>query len=80
MAAASYRPVPFDGDCVLFFAEPYAWADPEQTAAWSGMLRGRYETRHIPGSHSNLIDEPHVAGLAAEMRRVLETANGSTTG
>ncbi len=41
---------------------------------WSRYLRGPIECAGVAGSHRTLFDEPHVAGLAAELEKALRRA------
>jgi oxalate---CoA ligase len=64
---------PYDGHTVLFKAELPALLDPEVHNGWRKIVRGDLETRPIPGRHSDVMIEPMVCKLAAELNDCIET-------
>lgn len=73
-ASRNYRPKVFEGRTVLFCAELYAWAHPDVHESWNELVKGGVEMRRVPGQHFNLIEEPHVQGLAKELQECLHEA------
>ena len=59
---------------MLFKAELPALLDPEVHDGWRKIVRGDLETRPIPGRHSDVMIEPTVCDLAAELNDCIETA------
>ncbi len=64
MAVRSYHPKPYDGDAVLFKAEPYAWMAADAHEGWQTLIGGTLEIRSVPGQHDDLLEEPNVRDLA----------------
>ena len=72
MISRTYDARTYDGGAVLFQAEPYAWSHPDTRNEWHSLVRGGLEVRMIPGNHSQIIKEPYVHPLAAELADCLE--------
>lgn len=64
---------PYDGHAVLFKAELPALLDPEVHDGWRKIVRGDLETRAISGRHSDVMIEPTVRELAAELTDCIES-------
>jgi thioesterase domain-containing protein/acyl carrier protein len=71
-ASRNYEIRPYAGDAVLFKATPYAWAHPAAHAGWRDLIGGRFETVPIPGTHGDILEEPHVRELAAALSACLD--------
>ncbi|MGW7256484.1 non-ribosomal peptide synthetase [Streptomyces sp. NPDC054834] len=75
-AALRYRPVPYAGRAALFQAQE---SDPRMRAAagaaWAELCPALSPPRVIAGDHYSMLDEPFVAGLAAEMEKTLQEAD-----
>lgn len=67
----NYRPLPYEGDAVLFQAELPASAHREVHEGWRKLITGGVAIRPVPGGHSDLLEEPHVRALAAELAACL---------
>lgn len=67
---------PYDGPAVLFTAELPALLDPEVHDGWRKIIRGDLETRPIHGRHSDVMIEPAVCELAAELNDCIEAKLG----
>ena len=70
-----YRPRPYAGDVVLLRAAkqlPGLREDPQ--LGWKGILRGHLEIAEIPGHQQNMMIQPHVVQLAAELEARLQGA------
>jgi thioesterase domain-containing protein len=79
MIRRTYRPQPYEGNATLFKAEPYAWTHPAQHEGWKKLIRGRLDIRPIPGRHYEIMSQPHVRTLAAELSDVLAKAQAAHT-
>jgi thioesterase domain-containing protein len=77
-AALRYRPRRFDGPVTVLRA---AEASEDQTLGWDG-LAARVVRQVVPGTHYSMLQPPHVAALAAALRRCLDEAGSrpGTTG
>jgi thioesterase domain-containing protein len=84
-ALSHYNPKPYNGRISVFRAQYrtvrqalFGTDDPE--LGWSQLALGGVDVRVCPGSHRNLHMEPHVAGLAEQLRACLDdAAQGDTS-
>jgi thioesterase domain-containing protein len=72
MATQAYRMRPCDCDAVLFTGELGTWDDRGMHEGWKEFILGDLEIRPIRGAHDDIVDEPHVRVLAAELSDCLE--------
>jgi aspartate racemase len=75
LAELRYRPQIFPGRVVMFRASEKALRgldDPQE--GWRKYAAGGIEVHEIAGDHGNILNEPQVKQLAAEMRSRLEKA------
>jgi thioesterase domain-containing protein len=80
LAEVKYRPQPYGGRVILFRASEKALRgldDPQQ--GWSRCAAGGVEVYEIDGDHGNILNEPQVKQLAAQIRARLEKANEEIT-
>jgi thioesterase domain-containing protein/acyl carrier protein len=77
MIRYNYRPRPYDGDAVLFKAERNAWNHPDEHDGWYGLIKGRLEIRPITGGHLDIMTQPHVRAVAAELSDALAKAQAA---
>ena len=75
LAARNYDPQVFDGKVTLF------WASGDLRAydvvdGWKVLATGGIEVHEIPGTHLNIIKEPHVAELARKLNNCLARVQG----
>lgn len=78
-AARDYKPLPFEGRVVLFkTAAPEHHKEPadveenfDPALGWAGLAAGGLEIRHVAGEHQQVVLEPHVAVLAAQLKSYL---------
>lgn len=63
-ATRNYKIQPYTGDAVLFKATPYAWTHRNAHEGWHDLIGGHFETLPIPGTHAEILEEPHVQQLA----------------
>ena len=68
VAIRSYGPKPYDGAITLMRTR--ASSGP-QDMGWSKWATGGVEIRMVPGDHYNMIKEPHVRALAAQLNDVV---------
>ncbi len=64
-----YTPKPYSGYVHLFRAEEYLEQESEDlTFGWDQIAIARFEVSVIPGTHSNMVHEPHVQALAEVLK------------
>jgi 3-oxoacyl-(acyl-carrier-protein) synthase/thioesterase domain-containing protein/acyl carrier protein len=72
-----YQPAPYEGDAVLFRVRAdrsrgeLDYSEDEQNG-WGGVVLGGIEIIDVPGSHTSIVEEPHVRALAQSVRNVLD--------
>jgi thioesterase domain-containing protein len=71
-ALRAYVPRPYPDSVVMLLSRE----EPGRTfcdgrMAWADLLEEGLTLRFIPGTHQNMLDEPHVAGVAATIARCL---------
>jgi thioesterase domain-containing protein/acyl carrier protein len=79
IAERRYRPQVYSGPAVLFRASEKALRgldDPQ--AGWRDYLAGGIEVQEIDGDHGNILNQPHVKRLAAQIRARLEKAQSES--
>jgi amino acid adenylation domain-containing protein len=70
----SYKPSPYDGSMTLFRPIDYEHAgDP--TLGWRRLAKGGVRVHLLPGRHGDLVKEPGVRGLAAELEQCLNASS-----
>jgi amino acid adenylation domain-containing protein len=75
VAELRYKPQVYAGRVVLFRASEKALRGlDDQQSGWSKYAAGGIEVHEIDGDHGNILNEPQVRQLAAEMRACLENA------
>jgi hypothetical protein len=67
LAVHSYRMRPCDCDAVLLKGELRTWDDRAMHEDWKKFILGDLEMRPIRGAHDDIMNEPHVRVLAAEL-------------
>jgi thioesterase domain-containing protein len=75
-----YKPRTYDGNAILFKAERYAWTHADAHDGWRDLVKGRLEIRPIPGRHYEIVRQPHVQDLAAELAGALDRAQAVSAG
>jgi 3-oxoacyl-(acyl-carrier-protein) synthase/thioesterase domain-containing protein/acyl carrier protein len=79
VAIADYHPAPYEGNAVLFRVRAdrsrgeLDFSEDEQNG-WGGVILGGIEIIDVPGSHTSIVEEPHVRALAQSVQGVLERA------
>ena len=72
-AFEAYVPRPYRGDVVLFRASrQLSGLLADSTLGWKGVIQGRLDVCDIPGHQQNLLIEPNVSPLAAELTARLQ--------
>jgi thioesterase domain-containing protein/acyl carrier protein len=71
LAAQKYCPQPFDGRVTLFWASTDLRAKFDLVEGWRTLARGGVDIHEIPGTHLDMIKEPHVADLAKKLTACL---------
>ncbi|MGE0650496.1 MAG: AMP-binding protein [Alphaproteobacteria bacterium] len=77
MIRRAYRPQPYDGDATLFKAERSARTHSDAHDGWHELVKGNLEIRPIPGTHHEVMNQPHVRTVAAELADALEKARAA---
>jgi len=72
MAARNYIPPFYPGKVTLMWACDELRAMNDCLEGWSQLAAGGVEVREIPGDHINIIKDPYVRTLAAELRDCIE--------
>jgi amino acid adenylation domain-containing protein len=71
----SYLPQVYPGTMVLFRAmERSPGCRSDQFLGWGDLVQGGVETHAVPGSHVQIIEEPHVRVLAEKLKVCLDRA------
>jgi thioesterase domain-containing protein/acyl carrier protein len=71
-AVRAYRPLPFDGNVVLFRAsKQIRGIRHDDTLGWSKFVKGRIESHEIIGSHGSIVAEPRVRFVATILNDLL---------
>ena len=74
MAVREYVPRVYDGKVTLFWASADLRTSIDLVEGWRALAGGGMEVHEIPGSHLDIIKEPHVQDLAAKLNSCLEHA------
>jgi thioesterase domain-containing protein len=74
IAVWSARLQPVRCDAVLLKGKLHAWAHPDMHDGWKTLVQGNLEVRSVDGLHSELMQEPYVKQLAAELKDCLVRA------
>jgi thioesterase domain-containing protein len=75
-AIRSYQASRYDGDAVLFRAEPDAWTPPDAYDGWQALIGGTLQVKPIASQHSEILDVPQVESLATALTACLEERAG----
>lgn len=74
LAVRNYTPQVYDGQVTLFWASADLRTSIDLVAGWRALAGGGMEVHEIPGSHLDIVKEPHVQELAAKLVRCLDKA------
>jgi thioesterase domain-containing protein len=72
LAVRAYEPKVYDGKVTLFWASEDLRSSIDLVEGWRVLAGGGIEVHEIPGSHLDIIKEPHVGELAAKLSSRLE--------
>jgi thioesterase domain-containing protein len=70
-AARRYSPTPYAGRIMLFRTPHRLLQAPERDMGWGRLSTEPVDVRMIAGSHSTILEEPHVRVLAEKLRAFL---------
>lgn len=74
LAGARYNPARYAGPSVLFKAKEEARSKADAAMGWAELMGSDLEIVDIPGKHMTILDQPHVARLAAELTQRMESS------
>ena len=74
MAVRAYLPQVYDGKVTLFWASADIRTSLDLVEGWRTLAGGGIEVHEIPGTHLDIVKEPHVGQLAAKLSACLEMA------
>jgi amino acid adenylation domain-containing protein len=77
LAAYAYVPQHYEGKVTLFWASSDRRASHDLVDGWRVLAKGGFEIHEIPGTHMDIIKEPHVAELAEKLNACLAKAQVS---
>jgi thioesterase domain-containing protein len=73
-AVLGYAPRPYHGDVWLFRSEDDRY---RHDLGWSALVKGKLDVAMIPGRHSDVLKEPHLARMARRLSTVLDALAAS---
>ena len=73
LAVREYVPQIYDGHVTLFWASSDLRASVDFVEGWRALAGGGIEVHEIPGTHLDIVKEPHVSELATKLRSCLNT-------
>ncbi len=71
LAVRAYEPKVYDGHVTLFWASSDLRASVDFVAGWRALAGGGIEVHEIPGTHLDIVKEPHVSELARKLSSCL---------
>jgi thioesterase domain-containing protein/acyl carrier protein len=74
LAVREYVPKVYDGRVTLFWASEDLRTSIDLVEGWRVLAAGGIEVHEIPGSHLDVVKEPHVQDLAGKLNACLEYA------
>ena len=75
LAVREYAPRVYDGRVTLFWASGDLRTSIDLVEGWRALAGGGIEVYEIPGSHLDIVKEPHVQELAEKLSGCLKRAN-----
>ena len=73
----SYTPQVYDGKVTLFWASADLRSSRDLVEGWRALAGGGIEVHEIPGSHLDIVKEPHVGELASKLVSSLHRAHSA---
>jgi thioesterase domain-containing protein len=80
-ALIAYHPKPYQGKVALFRSRshpPLCSFDPQ--CGWGELAAGGVRVTVVPGSHENILDEPHVQAVAEAIKKKLHEIQDASSG
>ncbi len=74
LAVRNYTPAVYNGNVTLFWASADLRTSIDLVEGWRALAGGGMEVHEIPGSHLDIIKEPHVGELATKLSTCLDRA------
>jgi amino acid adenylation domain-containing protein len=74
LAVRDYTPRVYDGEVTLFWASADLRTSLDLVEGWRALAAGGIEVQEIPGSHLDIVKEPHVGELAKKLSSCLTRA------
>jgi amino acid adenylation domain-containing protein len=71
LAVRAYEPKVYDGHVTLFWASSDLRASVDFVTGWHALAGGGIEVHEIPGTHLDIVKEPHVTELARKLSSCL---------
>jgi non-ribosomal peptide synthetase component F/thioesterase domain-containing protein/acyl carrier protein len=78
LAVREYVPQIYNGEVNLFWASSDLRASVDLVEGWRALAGGGIEVHEIPGTHLDIVKEPHVSTLALKLNESLARAQGTT--
>jgi amino acid adenylation domain-containing protein len=79
LAVRDYAPKVYDGKVTLFWASADLRTSIDLVAGWRALAGGGIEVHEIPGSHLDIVKEPHVGELASKLSACLDRAQSANS-
>ena len=77
LAVRAYVPQVYDGHITLFWASADLRSSLDLVEGWRALAGGGIEVHEIPGSHLDIVKEPHVGELASKLISCLHRAQSA---
>jgi thioesterase domain-containing protein/acyl carrier protein len=77
LAVRNYVPKVYDGSVTLFWASEDLRTSKDLVEGWRALAGAGMEVHEIPGTHLDIIKEPHVSDLATKLRSCLTNAQAN---
>ncbi len=74
LAVRRYVPTVYEGYVTLFWASQDLRASVDFVEGWRELAAGGLEVHEIPGTHLDLVKEPHVSELASKLQSCLDSS------
>jgi thioesterase domain-containing protein len=77
LAVRNYVPKVYEGSVTLFWASEDLRTSRDLVEGWRALAGGGMEVHEIPGTHLDIIKEPHVSELATKLSSCLANAQAN---
>ena len=77
LAVREYVPRVYDGKVTLFWASEDLRTSIDLVEGWRVLAGGGIEVHEIPGSHLDIVKEPHVQDLASKLSSCLKSSQSA---